>query len=206
MSSEAKKRSAADEAQMRASDPEASVWVSANAGSGKTHALTTRVARLLLAGSEPGRILCLTFTKAAAAEMSSRLYKRLGDWAMLSDEALASELKMLEGHAPSKAKLDLARRLFARAIETPGGLKIQTIHAFCERLLGRFPLEAGVPPNFEILDDRGADELMADVRDGVLRRAGAAPETALGRALGLVVERVDELTFGELLKEMTQRR
>ncbi|MEN6542152.1 double-strand break repair helicase AddA [Parvibaculum sp.] len=206
MSGETKKRPAADEAQMRASDPEASVWVSANAGSGKTHALTTRVARLLLAGSEPGRILCLTFTKAAAAEMSSRLYKRLGDWAMLSDEVLASELTKLEGRIPSKAKLDLARRLFARAIETPGGLKIQTIHAFCERLLGRFPLEAGVPPNFEILDDRGADELMADVRDGVLRRAGAEPETPLGRALALVVERVDELAFGELLKEVTQRR
>ena len=206
MSGETKKRPTADEAQMRASDPGASVWVSANAGSGKTHALTTRVARLLLAGSEPGRILCLTFTKAAAAEMSSRLYKRLGDWAMLSDEALASELTKLEGRLPSKEKLDLARRLFARAIETPGGLKIQTIHAFCERLLGRFPLEAGVPPNFEILDDRGADELMDDVRDGVLRRAGAAPDTPLGRALALVVERVDELVFGKLLKEITQRR
>ncbi|KAB7742696.1 double-strand break repair helicase AddA [Parvibaculum sedimenti] len=206
MTGETKKRPAADEAQMRASDPESSVWVSANAGSGKTHALTTRVARLLLAGSEPGRILCLTFTKAAAAEMSSRLYKRLGDWAMLSDEKLSHEIAQLEGPPPSKAKIDLARRLFARAIETPGGLKIQTIHAFCERLLGRFPLEAGVPPNFEILDERGADELMDDVRDGVLRRAGAAPDTPLGRALTLVVERVDELVFGKLLKEITQRR
>lgn len=203
---ETKKRPDADEAQMRASDPAASVWVSANAGSGKTHALTTRVARLLLAGSEPGRILCLTFTKAAAAEMSSRLYKRLGDWAMLPDDELARKIAEMEGRTPAKEKLDLARRLFARAIETPGGLKIQTIHAFCERLLGRFPLEAGVPPNFEILDDRGADELMDDVRDRVLRLAGGQPETPLGRALTLVVERVDELVFGKLLKEITARR
>lgn len=203
---ETKKQPSADEAQLRASNPEASVWVSANAGSGKTHALTTRVARLLLADTEPGRILCLTFTKAAAAEMSSRLYQRLGNWAVMDDEKLALEIAAIEGPMPSRAKLALARKLFARAIETPGGLKIQTIHAFCERLLGRFPLEADVPPNFEILDERGADELMMDVRDGVLRRAGAAPETPLGRALALVVGRIDELSFGRLLSEIAGER
>ncbi|WP_333665978.1 UvrD-helicase domain-containing protein, partial [Parvibaculum sp.] len=85
MSGGARKDMAPDEAQRRASHPETSVWVSANAGSGKTHALTTRVARLLLAGTEPERILCLTFTKAAAAEMSARLYKRLGGWATMAD-------------------------------------------------------------------------------------------------------------------------
>ncbi len=203
---ETKKRPAADEAQLRASNPEASVWVSANAGSGKTHALTTRVARLLLADTEPGRILCLTFTKAAAAEMSSRLYRRLGDWAVMDDDGLAHEIAAIEGSMPSRAKLALARELFARAIETPGGLKIQTIHAFCERLLGRFPLEAGVPPNFDILDERGTADLLTEVRDGVLRRAGAAPETMLGRALALVVGRVDELAFGRLLSEIAGER
>lgn len=203
---ETKKRPDADEAQLRASNPEASVWVSANAGSGKTHALTTRVSRLLLADTEPGRILCLTFTKAAAAEMSGRLYQRLGNWAVMDDEKLALEIAGIEGAMPSREKLALARRLFARAIETPGGLKIQTIHAFCERLLGRFPLEAGVPPNFEILDERSADELMMDVRDGVLTRAAAAPETPLGRSLALIVSRVDELAFGKLLTEITGAR
>ncbi|HCX69536.1 MAG TPA: double-strand break repair helicase AddA, partial [Rhodobiaceae bacterium] len=137
------KASGTDDAQRRASHPQTSVWVSANAGSGKTHALTTRVARLLLAGTDPQRILCLTFTKAAAAEMAGRLYKRLGGWATMPDAELAVELESIEGRAPDKTMLENARKLFARAIETPGGLKIQTIHAFCERLLGRFPLEAG---------------------------------------------------------------
>lgn len=206
MTTGSKKSHGADDAQRRASDPEASVWVSANAGSGKTHALTTRVARLLLAGNAPERILCLTFTKAAAAEMSARLYKRLGDWAMMTDKALADEIQGLEGSAPDAAMLKEARKLFARAIETPGGLKIQTIHAFCERLLGRFPLEAGVPPHFDILDERSADELMAEVRDAVLRRAGAEQGTALSAALAHVVARVDELAFGNLLKEITTQR
>ncbi|ABS61761.1 Double-strand break repair helicase AddA [Parvibaculum lavamentivorans DS-1] len=206
MSSLTKKPSETDDAQRRASHPETSVWVSANAGSGKTHALTTRVARLLLAGTDPQRILCLTFTKAAAAEMSARLYKRLGEWAMMSDEALAEEILEVEGTAPDTAKLRGAGQLFARAIETPGGLKIQTIHAFCERLLGRFPLEADVPPQFEILDERAAQELMDEVRDAVLRRAGGEADTALGQALSHVVSRVDELAFGKLLKEVTDQR
>ena len=206
MSTAPKKASGTDDAQRRASHPQTSVWVSANAGSGKTHALTTRVARLLLAGTDPQRILCLTFTKAAAAEMAGRLYKRLGGWATMPDAELAVELESIEGRAPDKTMLENARKLFARAIETPGGLKIQTIHAFCERLLGRFPLEAGVPPQFEILDERSAGELMDEVRDTVLMRAGAAPDTPLGHALSHIVARVDELTFGKLLREITGQR
>jgi ATP-dependent helicase/nuclease subunit A len=203
---EQKRRPPADEAQLRASDPEASVWVSANAGSGKTHALTTRVARLLLSGTEPGRILCLTFTKAAAAEMSSRLFAQLGGWAVMEDAPLALAIAGIEGRAPDKDKLRRARRLFARAIETPGGLKIQTIHAFCERLLGRFPLEARVPPNFDVLDERGARELLQEVRDDVLARARADAASPLGRALSLVVGRIDELTFAKLLAEIASKR
>jgi ATP-dependent helicase/nuclease subunit A len=203
---ETKKLPSGDEAQFRASDPQASVWVSANAGSGKTHALTNRVARLLLSGTPPERILCLTFTKAAAAEMSSRLYQRLGDWAMKDDAALDAEIEKLEGRTPDAARRDRARRLFARAIETPGGLKIQTIHAFCERLLGRFPLEAGVPPNFEILDERGAAELLEEVRDDVLRRARAQAGTPLGSALSHVVGRIDEPVFTKLMGEITSNR
>ena len=206
MSTPVKKPGGTDDAQRRASHPQTSVWVSANAGSGKTHALTTRVARLLLAGTDPQRILCLTFTKAAAAEMAGRLYKRLGGWATMPDAELAAELEGIEGRAPGREMLEGARKLFARAIETPGGLKIQTIHAFCERLLGRFPLEAGVPPQFEILDERSADELMDEVRDTVLQQAGAEPETPLGHALAHVVSRVDELTFGKLLREITGQR
>ena len=200
------KHMAPDEAQRRASQPETSVWVSANAGSGKTHALTTRVARLLLAGTAPERILCLTFTKAAAAEMSSRLYARLGGWATMEDEKLDAAIADIEGGKPDAAKRAAARRLFARAVETPGGLKIQTIHAFCERLLGRFPLEADVPPQFDILDERSAQEMMADVRDHVLRDAMADTSSPLGRALLHVVSRVDELSFGKLIAEVTGQR
>jgi ATP-dependent helicase/nuclease subunit A len=139
----------ATRAQIDAARPDASTWLGANAGSGKTRVLTDRVARLLLNGVEPQHILCLTYTKAAASEMQNRLFKRLGAWAMLTDADLRhslSELGVEDGFTPEK--LRMARTLFARAIETPGGLKIQTIHSFCASLLRRFPLEAGVSPQF----------------------------------------------------------
>ncbi|MFO1210224.1 MAG: double-strand break repair helicase AddA [Amaricoccus sp.] len=159
--------SAATDAQVDASAPGASSWVSANAGSGKTRVLTDRVARLLLAGTEPQRILCLTYTKAAAAEMQNRLFRTLGDWAMLDDESLLAALATLGEPAIEPARLARARTLFARALETPGGLKIQTIHAFCEALLRRFPLEAGVAPRFAVLEERQARALREEVLDTV---------------------------------------
>ncbi|MGP9803330.1 double-strand break repair helicase AddA [Paracoccus sp. NSM] len=147
--------------QIAAADPLRSTWLTANAGSGKTRVLTDRVARLLLAGTPPERILCLTYTKAAATEMQNRLLSRLGKWAMLPEPALRDELAALgEGGAPDLAE---ARRLFARAIEAPGGLKVQTIHSFCAALLRRFPLEAGVPMGFAELDDRSAGALRARI-------------------------------------------
>jgi ATP-dependent helicase/nuclease subunit A len=176
---------APNEAQRRAAEPRVSAWVLANAGSGKTRVLTDRVARLLLAGSDPARILCLTYTKAAAAEMQSRLFARLGQWAMLDDAALASELVGL-GERPETldpARLARARTLFAGALETPGGLKIQTIHAFCDALLRRFPLEAGVAPTFAVLDERRAAALRAAALDA-LARQDPGPLEALARHLG----------------------
>jgi len=155
--------STATKAQVRAARPDVSSWVSANAGSGKTRVLTNRVARLLLRGTEPAKILCLTFTKAAAAEMQNRLFKQLGRWAMLGDAELQSALEELGEAAPSGTELAGARTLFARALEAPGGLKIQTIHAFCESLLHRFPLEAGISPEFKVIDDRQIAELRMDV-------------------------------------------
>ncbi|MEM9970238.1 MAG: double-strand break repair helicase AddA, partial [Pseudomonadota bacterium] len=151
----------ATRAQNRAADPSVSTWLAANAGSGKTKVLTDRVARLLLAGVLPQRILCLTYTKAAASEMQNRLFRRLGGWAMLDDRALADSLADL-GMAGT-VDLSLARTLFARAIETPGGLKIQTIHSFCAGLLRQFPLEAGVSPQFRELDDAEQSTLIEDV-------------------------------------------
>ena len=150
--------------QRDAADPRASVWVSANAGTGKTHVLTMRLLRILLAGTPPERILALTYTKAAAAEMSKRVFARLAQWVTAPDDALTGRLAELLGRAPTPEEMQRARQLFAIAIETPGGLKVQTIHAFCERLLQRFPLEAGVPPGFTVLDEAHALTLMRDGR------------------------------------------
>lgn len=156
------------EPQVSASDPAASVFVTANAGSGKTSTLVKRVARLLLRGASPEAILCVTYTKAAAAEMQRRLYDELGGWAVMADADLAKTLTGLDEPARN---LPLARALFARALETPGGLKIQTIHAFCEKLLRRFPLEAGVAPGFQVLEAAAAAEVSARARDDVARFA-----------------------------------
>lgn len=151
-------------AQVNAARPHVSTWLSANAGSGKTRVLTDRVARLLLAQVPPERILCLTYTKAAAAEMQNRLFKRLGEWAMLEDDTLRNALREL-GEEGSITNDDLrsARTLFAAAIEAPGGLKIQTIHSFCSTVLRRFPLEANVSPQFAEMEERAADLLREEI-------------------------------------------
>ncbi|MGB0959225.1 MAG: double-strand break repair helicase AddA [Halocynthiibacter sp.] len=158
--------------QNAAANPARSVWLSANAGSGKTRVLTDRVARLLLEGVDPQNILCLTYTKAAASEMQNRLFKRLGEWAMLSEEKLHATLDDLGVSRDLDAvNLAEARRLFALAVETPGGLKIQTIHSFCSALLRRFPLEAGVAINFQELDDAQTLSLREEALDALVRTA-----------------------------------
>jgi ATP-dependent helicase/nuclease subunit A len=190
----------ATRAQIEAADPDASAWVSANAGSGKTRVLTDRVARLLLRGVSPGRVLCLTYTKAAAAEMQLRLFKRLGAWSMLDDAALEAELRGLGAEIEDRAvDLDRARRLFAQAIETPGGLKIQTIHAFCAALLRRFPLEAGVSPRFEEMDDAAALLL----RDEVLQEVASGPDRD---ALDAVARHFTGETLGDLAAQILRHR
>ncbi|MEM9788326.1 MAG: UvrD-helicase domain-containing protein, partial [Pseudomonadota bacterium] len=159
-------RDPASQRQVDAADPRVSTWLSANAGSGKTRVLTDRVARLLLQGEAPQNILCLTYTKAAAAEMQNRLFQRLGAWAMMPNDALRQDLNTLGiDHHIDDAELRTARKLFATAIETPGGLKIQTIHSFCASVLRRFPLEAQVSPQFREMEDRDAELLRSEVVD-----------------------------------------
>ncbi len=182
--------------QIDAAAPELSTWLSANAGSGKTRVLTDRVARLLLRGANPQRILCLTYTKAAAGEMQNRLFATLGGWAMLDDAALTAALTGLgEGAHPEQPitaeTLARARRLFARAIETPGGLKIQTIHAFCSALLRRFPLEAGVTPDFTEVEERSLAQLRAEL----LNRMAEGPEAPVLEGLAGVLgeDRLDSM-------------
>ncbi|WEK04067.1 MAG: double-strand break repair helicase AddA [Candidatus Devosia phytovorans] len=154
--------------QARAADPNWSIWVSANAGSGKTYVLTQRVLRLLLAGVEPQAILCLTYTKAAAAEMRRRVAQRLGEWAVMDEAALDAELTKIEGQNYPKLLRERARTLFARALETPGGLKIVTIHAFCESVLHRFPLEARVPYDFSVIEDDERSAMLLSARETVM--------------------------------------
>ena len=159
-------------AQVDAAHPFKSTWLSANAGSGKTRVLTNRVARLLLKGSSPQNILCLTYTKAAASEMQNRLFGTLGTWAMLDDASLRRELGELGEEPPDN--LSQARTLFARAIETPGGLKIQTIHSLCASILRQFPLEGRVSPQFREMDDAARDALISEVLEAL---SGESPDS-----------------------------
>lgn len=195
--------------QSRAADPARSVFVTANAGSGKTTTLVSRVARLLLGGAAPSAILCVTYTKAAAAEMQARLFERLGKWAVMDDgelsEALA-ELDDSDAAALNPARLSEARRLFARALETPGGLKIQTIHAFCEKLLRRFPIEAGVSPRFTVLENEAAIALSHAAREDLARAALADAEGPIGEAYSHFAVELDWGRFQDLLALIENKR
>ncbi|WP_338084126.1 UvrD-helicase domain-containing protein [Azospirillum baldaniorum] len=193
-------------AQRLASDPLSSVWVGASAGSGKTKVLTDRVLRLMLSGTAPARILCLTFTKAAAAEMSIRINRTLGIWATLPDEGLEDRLADLCGERPSAETRTIARRLFAQVVDCPGGMKIQTIHAFCQSLLRRFPLEAGLAPHFEVMDERTAAGLLTEARDEVLHAGRAAPDSPLGKAMARLTAELNAEEFADILAELASER
>jgi ATP-dependent helicase/nuclease subunit A len=190
--------------QRAAADPRASAWVSASAGSGKTRLLVDRVLRLMLAGSDPGHILCLTFTRAAAAEMATRLQARLGEWATLPDEALDREIEALAGAPPDRATRERARALFARVLDLPGGMKIATIHAFCQGLLRRFPLEAGVAPQFALVEEAEAQALLAQAREAALAEA---PLTEAGaRAVARLAALTDPGRLGEAIAAVLPAR
>ena len=201
-----RKPSGLTDSQARAIDPASSYWVTASAGTGKTRVLTSRVLRLMLAGVAPGKILCITFTKAAAAEMLSRLLDRLGKWAKESDEKLAEDLETLLGTPPDETAMTRARRLFAQVLDEPGGLKIQTIHAFCQSLLARFPLEAEISPSFSVTDERTADELLADSIEIVLGAARDGGDIELAWAIREISGHVTEGVFRELVTAVARER
>ncbi len=192
--------------QSRAADPHTSAWVSAHAGSGKTHVLANRVIRLLLSGADPGRILCLTYTRAAAGEMKARIFATLGAWAVMPDAGLAEAVGRLEDRPPDPERLREARRLFARALETPGGLKIQTIHAFCEAVLRRFPLEANIAGHFELADAPRSAALIADARRALLSGLDREDRPRISAAFARVIGRVQEAGLEKLLAAIVERR
>jgi ATP-dependent helicase/nuclease subunit A len=187
------------------SDPGVSAWVAANAGSGKTHVLAQRVINLLLAGVAPEKILCLTFTKAAAANMAKRVFDTLGRWTTLDDDALDAAIGAPPGRMPG-ARRAQARRLFARALDTPGGLKVQTIHAFCTQLLHQFPFEANVAARFTVLDETAQMQLLEELTLAALLEGASAPDSLLGRALGTAMTAGADQTFRDVVREAINRR
>ncbi len=187
--------------QARASDPAASTFVSANAGSGKTHVLVQRVIRLMLSGVPPEKILCITFTKAAAANMAERVFTTLGHWVTLGDDELNDAIREAGIAHPTPGLRKAARKLFASALETPGGLKVQTIHALCTRLLQQFPFEANVPARFAVLDDRDQNEMMERANLAVLLEASRDPDSVMGRALSTAMASAADVTFKDVVRE-----
>lgn len=201
------------EQQRLASDPSVSTWVGASAGSGKTKVLTDRILRLLLPretgepGTRPERVLALTFTKAGANEMVSRLSKRLSAWAIMDDAALSKDIQdNLLGRTPSEQELKEARKLFARVVDTPGGLNIMTIHSFCQSILGRFPIEAGLPPGFVALDDSEARVWLAQARSNILSHAHTSVGTPLANAVERLAQVMNEEQIDQFLSSLNGER
>ena len=193
--------------QVQASNPAISAWVGANAGSGKTRVLVQRMLRLLLEDIPPASILCLTFTRAAAVEMRRRLFATLGPWVCMDDKDLKTTLHNLLGAPPNAKQMRTARLLFARVLDIPGELRIQTIHAFCEHLLGRFPIEAGVPAQFHVLDEHKSRELRLSVRNRILRSISTSTrEQELADAVATICADITEEDFSGLLAAIDNNR
>ncbi len=192
--------------QAAATAPNHSIWVGASAGTGKTYVLTARVLRLMLTGTPAERILCLTFTKAAAAEMSTRIYAQLGEWTGLADQTLAASIWARANERADDEMLVRARGLFAEVLDLPGGLKVQTIHSFCQSLLGRFPAEANLSPRFQVMDERTTRELLEDALERVLAAAGEQGDKKISEALSRIAVQVSEQGFSDLMAAVAKER
>src|SRR5215470_16729691 len=186
--------------QRAVADPAVSAWVAANAGSGKTHVLAQRVINLLLEGVAPEKILCITFTKAAAANMAKRVFDTLSEWTTLDDAALNEAIGSRSDIKPNAARRALARRLFARSLETPGGLKVQTIHAFCTQLLHQFPFEANVAARFDVLDETEQTQLLERLTLDLLLEAARTPTSPVGRALETAITAASDQSFRDAIR------
>jgi ATP-dependent helicase/nuclease subunit A len=192
--------------QRAASDPSVSVWVNASAGSGKTSILTKRVTRLLLSGVKPQRILCLTFTRAAAAEMSLRIMKELSQWAICTDNDLNASLSELQGRPPHAEEMTRARRLFAEALACPGGMRIRTLHAFGQEILRRFPVESNLPPHFTVIEEEDARALQDDTVTDLLRESASTPDSAVAKGITALIETLGEKSFREAVHNLLREK
>ncbi len=198
--------------QRQASDPSSSIWVSASAGTGKTKVLTDRVLRLLLPqgegtpGSAPHKILGLTFTKAAASEMALRINETLSSWSVAPQEKLTTSLQKLLGRKPQDNEIAAARQLFAHVIDTPGRLKIMTIHAFCQSVLSRFPLESGLTPGFEVAEERVLYKFLQDAKASTFKAATEEKGTPLNAALENLSHNINEDQLGQLIHAIASER
>jgi len=187
----------ASAAQAKASDPVASVFVSANAGTGKTKLLTDRVLRLLLAGAPADSILCVTYTRAAAAEMRNRINKRLGDWTIISAAKLTEDLQGMGIVTPSQDVMRRARSLFAEILDDDNGPRVETVHSFCQTVLHRFPIEAGITPHAQLADDDEQARLKLQARNAVI----ATADNRLAAAVHLIAESANEDRTTEILQK-----
>ena len=177
-------------------NPHGSAWVGANAGAGKTYILVSRLVRLMFDGVAPEKLLCLTYTRAAAAEMQSRLFDLLAEWALLDDAHYKRRLAKGWAARPTPKRWHAARVLFARALETPGGLRVQTIHGFCESLLKRFPLEAGLSPHFDLMDEQEAQNLQSAIIADLLLGTHSAARTEAMAVLTRALAENDVIALG----------
>ncbi len=192
--------------QRAVADPAVSAWVAANAGSGKTHVLAQRVINLLLEGVESEKILCITFTKAAAANMAKRVFDTLAEWTTLDDAALDEAISSGSEIEPDAPRRALARRLFARALETPGGLKVQTIHAFCTQLLHQFPFEANVAARFDVLDETEQTQLLERLTLDLLLEAARTPQSPIGCALEVAITAASDQSLRDAIRAAISAR
>ncbi len=191
--------------QRQASDPAASAWVTASAGTGKTKVITDRVLRLMLDGTQPDQILCLTFTRAAASVMTNRIRDTLSVWASCDQNTLEDKLKQLTGKKPDKATTNRARQLFAEFLDS-GEMRVQTIHSFSQSLLKRFPIESGVPPYFDVMDEQTVAHELRVAQAEVLQQSGLDPNAKLAKAVALVTPSVGEDDFIDLIGNLAERR
>ena len=192
--------------QQQASNPAQSVWVSASAGTGKTRVLVNRMLRLLLSGSRPEKLLCITFTKAAAAEVLERIQTDVVKWSIAEESDLHKELAIVLDRPPVRAEMGRARRLLPIILQSPGGIKIMTIHAFCQSVLMRFPLEAEISPGFEIADEAKSQELLNQAKYTLLQNTTTENNPELFRNLARFFDRLDEGSQNNLIQSILLKR